>query len=69
MKALVYKGARDVRIQKVPDPKIERPTDVLVRLTMTNICGSDLHIYEGRTSVEHGKVLGHENLGPLQPSR
>lgn len=65
MKALVYKGPRDVRIQKVPDAKIERPTDVLVRITTTNICGSDLHMYEGRTSVESGKVLGHENLGEV----
>ncbi len=65
MKALVYNGAHDVRIQEVPDPKIERPTDVLVRITSTNICGSDLHMYEGRTSVECGKVLGHENLGEV----
>jgi glutathione-independent formaldehyde dehydrogenase len=65
MKALVYRGPRDVRIQKVPDAKIERPTDVLVRITTTNICGSDLHMYEGRTSVESGKVLGHENLGEV----
>jgi glutathione-independent formaldehyde dehydrogenase len=65
MKALVYKGPRNVKIQKVPDAKIERPTDVLVRITTTNICGSDLHMYEGRTSVESGKVLGHENLGEV----
>ncbi|MEA2749016.1 MAG: glutathione-independent formaldehyde dehydrogenase, partial [Myxococcales bacterium] len=65
MKALVYGGPRNVKIQNVPDPKIERPTDVLVRITSTNICGSDLHMYEGRTSVEKGKVLGHENLGEV----
>ncbi|MGH9552471.1 MAG: glutathione-independent formaldehyde dehydrogenase, partial [Terriglobales bacterium] len=65
MKALVYRGAHDVRIEKVPDPRIEQPTDVLVRLTTTNICGSDLHMYEGRTDVEVGKVLGHENLGEV----
>ena len=63
MKALVYKGTRDVAINNVPDAKIEKPTDVLVKITTTNICGSDLHMYEGRTSVEKGKVLGHENLG------
>lgn len=63
MKALVYRGSRDVRIETVPDPKIEEPTDCLVQITSTNICGSDLHMYEGRTSVEEGKVLGHENLG------
>lgn len=63
MKALVYKGPRDVAISNVPDAKIEKPTDVLVKITTTNICGSDLHMYEGRTSVETGKILGHENLG------
>lgn len=63
MKALVYRGPRDVRIENVPDARIEKPTDVLVQITTTNICGSDLHMYEGRTNVEKGKVLGHENLG------
>lgn len=65
MKALVYNGPRDVTIKNVPDAKIERPTDALVKITSTNICGSDLHMYEGRTSVEQGKVLGHENLGEV----
>lgn len=65
MKALVYNGPREVSIEEVADPKIERPTDVLVKITSTNICGSDLHMYEGRTDVEKGKVLGHENLGEV----
>src|SRR5437764_2752241 len=65
MRALVYRGPRDVRVEEVDDPKIEKPTDVLVKITSTNICGSDLHMYEGRTSVEQGKVLGHENLGEV----
>jgi glutathione-independent formaldehyde dehydrogenase len=65
MKALVYHGPRDVRVEDVDDPKIEKPTDVLIRVTSTNICGSDLHMYEGRTDVEDGKVLGHENLGEV----
>lgn len=65
MKALVYKGPRDVRVENVPDAKVEQPTDALVRITTTNICGSDLHMYEGRTDVEKGKVLGHENLGEV----
>jgi len=63
MKALIYKGPRDVEVVEVPDAEIERPTDVLVKITTTNICGSDLHMYEGRTDVETGKILGHENLG------
>ena len=63
MKALVYKGPREVSVDKVPDAEIEQPTDVLVEVQTTNICGSDLHMYEGRTNVEKGKVLGHETMG------
>jgi glutathione-independent formaldehyde dehydrogenase len=65
MKALVYNGARDVKVKEVPDAKIERATDVLVKISSTNICGSDLHMYEGRTSMESGRILGHENLGDV----
>ena len=65
MKALVYKGEREVAVEEVPDARVVEPTDVLVRITATNICGSDLHMYEGRTDVEPGKVLGHENLGQV----
>ncbi len=65
MKALVYNGSRDVSIAEVDDPKLESPTDVIVKLTTTNICGSDLHMYEGRTEIEQGRVLGHENLGEI----
>jgi glutathione-independent formaldehyde dehydrogenase len=50
----------------VPDATIQAPTDAVVRITTTNICGSDLHMYEGRTSVETGKVLGHENMGVVE---
>jgi threonine dehydrogenase-like Zn-dependent dehydrogenase len=65
MKALVYNGACDVQVKDMPDAKIEKPTDVLVRVTTTNICGSDLHMYEGRTSMETGRILGHENMGEV----
>jgi glutathione-independent formaldehyde dehydrogenase len=65
VKALVYNGPKDVSIKNVPDAKIEEATDALIRITATNICGSDLHMYEGRTDVEKGKVLGHENLGEV----
>ncbi|AWS47774.1 glutathione-independent formaldehyde dehydrogenase [Streptosporangium sp. 'caverna'] len=65
MKAIVYNGPRQVNVEEVPDARIERPTDVLVRITTTNICGSDLHMYEGRTDFETGRVLGHENLGEV----
>src|SRR6202021_2526398 len=63
MKALVYHGPKKVSVDKVPDAKMEKLTDVIIELTTTNICGSDLHMYEGRTDVEKGKILGHENLG------
>ena len=62
MKALVYYGPREGRIPDMPDPTIEQPTDAVVRITTTNICGSDLHLYEGRTDMEKGRILGHENL-------
>jgi glutathione-independent formaldehyde dehydrogenase len=66
MKAVVYRGPRRVEVTEVPDPTIQAPTDALVRITTTNICGSDLHMYEGRSAVEEGKVLGHENLGVVE---
>jgi glutathione-independent formaldehyde dehydrogenase len=65
MRALVYHGPKNVSVDQVPDATVERPTDALVRITTTNICGSDLHMYEGRTDVEEGKVLGHENMGEV----
>jgi glutathione-independent formaldehyde dehydrogenase len=65
MKAVVYDGPRKVSLKEVPDARIEKPTDVLVRITTTNICGSDLHMYEGRTDFETGRWFGHENLGQV----
>jgi glutathione-independent formaldehyde dehydrogenase len=66
VKAVVYKGPYEVAVEDVPDARIEHPADALVRITTTNICGSDLHMYEGRTNVEEGKVLGHENMGIVE---
>lgn len=66
MRAVVYRGPRHVEVVEVPDPTIQDPTDAVVRITTTNICGSDLHMYEGRSSVEEGKVLGHENMGIVE---
>ena len=65
MKALVYNGPYDVSVVDMPDAKIEKSTDVLVKITLTNICGSDLHMYEGRTDMAPGKILGHENMGEV----
>lgn len=66
MQAVVYNGPREVSVSEVEDPRIEQPTDALVRITTTNICGSDLHMYEGRTDFETGRVFGHENLGVVE---
>jgi threonine dehydrogenase-like Zn-dependent dehydrogenase len=52
MKGLVYNGPRDVSVKDVPDARIQKSTDVLVRITIINIRGSDLHMYEGRTDME-----------------
>jgi threonine dehydrogenase-like Zn-dependent dehydrogenase len=67
MKALAYHGRRDVRIDTVPDPTIEEPTDAIVRMTTTAICGSDLHLYEVLGPfIEEGSILGHEPMGVVE---
>ncbi len=66
MRALVYHGPYEVAVEEVQDPRIEAPTDALVRITSTAICGSDLHMYEGRTDAESGIVFGHENMGIVE---
>ncbi len=64
MKALCWYGTSDVRFETVPDPKIEDPRDVILKVTSTAICGSDLHIYDGfMPTMEKGDVLGHEPMG------
>lgn len=66
MKAVVYKEPFEVAIETVPDPKIEHPNDAIVKITSSCICGSDLHMYEGRTAAEPGIVFGHENMGVIE---
>ncbi|EMA52447.1 MULTISPECIES: glutathione-independent formaldehyde dehydrogenase [Halococcus] len=63
MEAVVFQGEHDVAIEEVDEPAIEHPNDVLIDITTTCICGSDLHMYEGRTAAEPGIVFGHENMG------
>ncbi len=63
MKALVFHGPRNVSVDEVDDPRIEQPLDAVIRITTANICGSDLHPYEGRAKLDDGMVLGHENMG------
>ncbi len=67
MKAVTWHGKRDVRVDNVPDPKIEEPTDAIVRITTTNICGSDLHLYEVLGAfMDEGDILGHEPMGIVE---
>lgn len=66
MRAVVYREPFEVALEEVPDPRIEQPNDVIVRITSTCICGSDLDVYEGRTAAEPGLVFGHENLGIVE---
>ena len=64
MKAVTWHGKRDVRVDTVPDPVIEAPTDAIIEVTSTNICGSDLHLYEVLGAfMNPGDILGHEPMG------
>lgn len=66
MKAVVFKASYELAIENVEDPKIEHPLDAVIRITTANICGSDLHPYEGRADLDAGMVLGHENMGVVE---
>jgi threonine dehydrogenase-like Zn-dependent dehydrogenase len=67
MKAVTWHGKRDVRVDSVPDPTIEQPTDAIVRITSTCICGSDLHLYEVLGMfIDEGDILGHEPMGIVE---
>src|SRR5690349_7582638 len=67
MKALTWQGKRDVRVEEVPDPRIEAPTVAIVKITSTAICGSDLHLYEVLGPyLKPGDVLGHEPMGIVE---
>ncbi|OCB16813.1 glutathione-dependent formaldehyde dehydrogenase [Mycobacterium vulneris] len=67
MKAVTWHGRRDVRVDTVPDPEIHEPTDAIIEVTSTNICGSDLHLYEVLGAFMHpGDILGHEPMGIVQ---
>jgi threonine dehydrogenase-like Zn-dependent dehydrogenase len=67
MRALTWQGRRDVRVETVPDPTIEKPTDAIIRVTSSGLCGSDLHLYEVLGPfLEAGDVLGHEPMGIVE---
>src|SRR6188768_3854965 len=67
MRALTFHGRRDVRVDTVPDPRIEEPTDAIIKVTSTGLCGSDLHLYEVLGPFMHaGDILGHEPMGVVE---
>jgi glutathione-independent formaldehyde dehydrogenase len=66
VKAVVFQGPFKLAVENVDDPKIEQPGDAVIRITTANICGSDLHPYEGRAPLEAGTILGHENMGIVE---
>jgi threonine dehydrogenase-like Zn-dependent dehydrogenase len=67
MKALTWQGKKDLRIEEVPDPRIEQPNDAVIRVTSTAICGSDLHLYDPLGPfLAPGDVLGHETMGVVE---
>ena len=66
MKAAIFHGTGDIRIDQVPDPKIESPTDAIIRMTRTAICGSDLWFYRGQQAYKPGSRTGHEPMGIVE---
>lgn len=66
MKAVVFHKPKDVRVETVPDPRIENARDVILRVTSTSICGSDLHIYNGYIPQKSEMILGHEFMGLVE---
>ncbi|WP_344157830.1 alcohol dehydrogenase catalytic domain-containing protein [Kribbella yunnanensis] len=67
MKALTWQGKRKIEYGEVPDPRIEDPTDAVIKVTSTGICGSDLHLYEVMSPfLDAGDVLGHESIGIVE---
>lgn len=67
MRALTYHGSHNVKVDTVPDPIIQEPDDIILRVTATAICGSDLHLYRGKIpQVKHGDIFGHEFMGIVE---
>ena len=67
MRAVTWQGTKDIRVEQVPDPKIETDTDIVIRVTSTGLCGSDLHLYEVLAPfMEPGDIVGHEPMGIVE---
>ena len=66
MRALVYHSAHDVKVDTVPDPILQQPDDIILKITATAICGSDLHLYRGKVpGMKEGDIMGHEFMGEV----
>ena len=67
MRAVTWQGKRNVSVDEVPDPTIQKPSDAIIKVTSTNICGSDLHLYEVLGPfMTAGDILGHEPMGVVE---
>ena len=67
MRAVTWQGAKDIRVEDVPDPKVEEGTDIVIRVTSSGLCGSDLHLYETLAPfMEPGDIVGHEPMGIVE---
>jgi len=66
MKAVTYQGAKKIEVNEVEDPKLQKKDDIIVKITSTAICGSDLHIYQGNMPLRHGYIIGHEPMGIVE---
>ena len=67
MKAVVFRGIGNIRLEDVPEPELKQATDAIVRLTASAICGTDLHFVRGTfTGLKEGRVLGHEGVGVVE---
>jgi threonine dehydrogenase-like Zn-dependent dehydrogenase len=67
MKAVTWQGHRKVSVETVPDPAIKEPTDAIIKVTSTGLCGSDLHLYETLTPfMTPGDIVGHEPMGVVE---
>jgi S-(hydroxymethyl)glutathione dehydrogenase/alcohol dehydrogenase len=66
MKAVTFQGAKDIQVKQVEEPKLQQKDDIIVRVTSTAICGSDLHIYQGALPAHKDYVIGHEPMGIVE---
>src|SRR5579871_4106869 len=65
MRAVTFQAPGEVRVSEVPEPELMAPTDAIVQIEATGVCGSDLHIYHGRVQIEPGFTIGHEYVGTV----